>query len=200
MTELKNYYYDLPENLIAQNPAERRDCSKLMVINRKNGVIEHKNFYNIGDYLNCGDVLVINESKVFPARLCGIKEETGSAAEFLLLEDKGGDIWEIMMKPGKKGKKDAVFSFGEGSLKAKILKSFENGNKLAEFCYDKNKYSFFEILEESGKIPLPPYIDENAVKVDAKERYQTVYAKKSESGSAAAPTAGLHFTTGLIEL
>lgn len=199
MTELKNYYYDLPKNQIAQNPAEKRECSKLMVINKKKGSIEHKNFYNIKDYLHEGDVLVLNDSKVFPARLIGVKEDTSSAAEFLLLENKGGDTWEIIMKPGKKGKNNAVFSFGGGILKAKIQKSYENGNKLAEFYYDKNKSSFFEILEKIGKIPLPPYIDENKLTVNAKERYQTVYANENKKGSAAAPTAGLHFTGELID-
>ena len=193
MTFLKDYYFDLPENLIAQNPADKRDQSRLMVIDRKNDTIKHKYFYDIADYLCKGDVLVINESKVFPARL------VSENAEFLLLENKGGDIWEIIMKPGKKGRKDAVFSFGGGKLTAKILQSFDNGNKLAQFFYDKSKM-FFDILDEIGKIPLPPYIKESEVKVNAKERYQTVYANGDKSGSAAAPTAGLHFTEELLAL
>ena len=192
MATLKDYYFSLPENLIAQNPADKRDESRLMIIDRKNNRAEHKNFYNITDYLNKGDVLVINESKVFPARL------TGERIEFLLLENKGGDIWEIIMKPGRKGKKDTVFSFGNGILKAKILQSLDDGNKLAEFEYDKSRV-FFDILDEVGKIPLPPYIKESAVTVNAKERYQTVYAKENQKGSSAAPTAGLHFTNELLE-
>ena len=198
MTTLKDYYYDLPENLIAQNPAGKRDESRLMIINRKNNTVEHKNFYNIIDYIHKGDVLVVNESKVFPARLIGEKQDNGTSVEFLLLENKGGDVWEIIMKPGKKGRKDAVFSFGGGKLTAKILQSLDDGNKLAQFYYDKNKI-FFEILDEIGKIPLPPYIRESEVKVNAKERYQTVYANSDKNGSSAAPTAGLHFTGGLLD-
>ena len=197
MTVLKDYWFDLPENLIAQNPAEKRDESRLLVIDRKSGTIEHKNFYNIIDYLHRGDVLVINESKVFPARLLGEKEATGALVEFLLLENMGGDVWEIIMRPGRKGKKGAVFSFGGGELKAKIIDSYADGNKLAQFYYSSG--SFFDILGAIGKIPLPPYIDESAVTVDAKERYQTVYANGEKSGSSAAPTAGLHFTEGLLE-
>ncbi|MCL2096581.1 MAG: tRNA preQ1(34) S-adenosylmethionine ribosyltransferase-isomerase QueA [Oscillospiraceae bacterium] len=200
MGTLKDYYFDLPENLIAQNPAEKRDFSKLMVIDRKNNTVEHRNFYNIIDYLCQGDALVINESRVFPARLLG------DVAEFLLLENKGGDVWEIIMKPGKKGRKDAVFSFGESSgggsfeLTAKILETLDGGRKLAEFYYDKNIYkNLFAVLEKIGKIPLPPYIKEGAVTVNAKERYQTVYAKKDKTGSSAAPTAGLHFTDEILD-
>ena len=193
---LKDYWFELPENLIAQNPTEKRDESRLMVIDRKSGALEHKKFYNIADYLRRGDVLVINESKVFPARLLGEKEQTGAAVEFLLLEDRGGGVWEIIMKPGRKGKKGALFSFGGGKLKAEIKESKADGNKLAQFYY---RGSFFDILGETGKIPLPPYIDENAVTVDAKERYQTIYANGEKSGSSAAPTAGLHFTEGLLE-
>ena len=203
--KLKDYYFDLPEKLIAQNPADKRDESRLMLINRKNGVIEHKKFYNITDYLNAGDVLVINESKVFPARLIGEQISGGnkSAIEFLLLESKsanGEEIWEIIMKPGKKGRPGGLFSFGNGELKAEVLKSLDDGNKLVRFDYDKNKYNnFFEMLDEIGKIPLPPYILEDNVKVDAKERYQTVYANDDKTGSAAAPTAGLHFTPSLLD-
>ncbi|MCL1858989.1 MAG: tRNA preQ1(34) S-adenosylmethionine ribosyltransferase-isomerase QueA [Oscillospiraceae bacterium] len=225
MSNLKDYYFDLPENLIAQNPADKRDESRLMLIDRKNNKTVHKNFYNIIDYLNKGDVLVINESKVFPARLIGERINPLPAAgghgnpplqriEFLLLENKGGDIWEIIMKPGRKGKKDAVFSFGNGKIKAKVLQSLDNGNKLVEFEYDKYNggvnsrnagvgvpyTGFFDILDEIGKIPLPPYIRESEVKVNAKERYQTVYAKEDKKGSSAAPTAGLHFTSELLNL
>ncbi|MCL2813048.1 MAG: tRNA preQ1(34) S-adenosylmethionine ribosyltransferase-isomerase QueA [Oscillospiraceae bacterium] len=198
MADLKDYYFDLPQNLIAQNPADRRDNSKLMVIDRKTGAIRHKYFYEISDYLHAGDVLVINESKVFPARLTGQKEDTPAAAEFLLLEDKGGDLWEVIMKPGRKGRNGSVFCFGGGRLKAKIVHSLDDGVKLAKFYYSKSE-SFFDILGEIGKIPLPPYIRESEVSVNAKERYQTVYAKAGQTGSAAAPTAGLHFTPELLE-
>ena len=202
-TTLKDYYFDLPENLIAQNPSDKRDGSRLMIIDRKTDSVKHKNFHNIADYLCKGDVLVINESKVFPARLIGVKEDTGAAVEFLLLENKGGDVWEIIMKPGRKGRKDVVFSFGGGILKAKVLQSLDDGNKLVQFYYnkaDKPENLFYNILDEIGKIPLPPYIKETEVKVNAKERYQTVYAKDDKTGSSAAPTAGLHFTDGLLDL
>jgi len=198
---LKDYYFFLPENLIAQNPADKRDESRLMLIDRKTDTIEHKKFYNIADYLRKGDVLVINESKVFPARLLGEKENTGAVVEFLLLENKGADIWEIIMKPGRKGRKNAVFSFGGGKLKAEVLQALDDGNKLVKFYYDKEKYkTFYNILDEIGKIPLPPYIKESEVKVNAKERYQTVYANEEKKGSSAAPTAGLHFTGELLDL
>jgi len=218
--KLNDYYFELPENLIAQNPADKRDESKLMVIDRKNNTAEHKKFYNVADYLYKGDVLVINESKVFPARLIG--EFVGDGAinerssfhvpprrvEFLLLENKGEDIWEIIMKPGRKGRKNAVFSFGDGKfkLKAEVLESLDDGNKLVKFYFDRNERSsfnygmFFDILDEIGKIPLPPYIKESEVKVNAKERYQTVYANEDKKGSSAAPTAGLHFTAELLNL
>jgi len=211
MTSLKDYFFELPENLIAQNPADKRDESKLMLIDRKNNTIEHKKFYDIVDYLRKGDVLVINESKVFPARLIG--ERVGDAVlsvppkkiEFLLLENKGDDVWEIIMKPGRKGRKGVVFSFGNDAVKleAEILESLDNGNKLVKFYYDKSdtkNAAFYNILDEIGKIPLPPYIKESEVKVNAKERYQTVYANDDKSGSSAAPTAGLHFTKELLEL
>ncbi|MCL2775206.1 MAG: tRNA preQ1(34) S-adenosylmethionine ribosyltransferase-isomerase QueA [Oscillospiraceae bacterium] len=197
---LKDYYFDLPENLIAQNPADKRDESKLMALDRKKHTVEHKKFYNVADYLYKGDVLVINESKVFPARLIGEKEDTGAAVEFLLLENKGNDIWEIIMKPGRKGRKGVIFSFGNGKLKAEVLQSLDDGNKLVKFYYDKNDGVFYDILGEIGKIPLPPYIRENEVKVNAKERYQTIYANEDKTGSSAAPTAGLHFTAELLDL
>ena len=205
--KLRDYYFDLPEKLIAQNPADKRDGSRLMAINRATGEISHRHFYNIADYLREGDVLIINESKVFPARLIGRQTEPAPAVpqaiEFLLLESKsggGGEIWEIIMKPGKKGRPGAVFSFGNGELQAEISKSLDDGNKLVKFSYDKGKYAnFFEMLDEIGKIPLPPYILEDNVKIDAKERYQTVYANDDKTGSAAAPTAGLHFTPALLD-
>ena len=212
--KLKDYYFELPEKLIAQNPTDKRDESRLMLINRASGDITHKHFYNIIDYLNAGDVLIVNESKVFPARLIGEQMtynnndgDNKSAIEFLLLESKSAnneEIWEIIMKPGRKGKIGAMFAFGikdgKGELEAEILENLDDGNKLVKFSYDKSKYAnFFEMLDEIGKIPLPPYILEDNVKVDAKERYQTVYANDDKTGSAAAPTAGLHFTPQLLE-
>ena len=203
--KLQDYYFNLPEKLIAQNPANSRDGSKLMLLNRKTGAIEHKYFHNITDYLHEGDILILNDSKVFPARL--IADNT--KAEILLLENKSADtaetvnreeIWEIIMKPGKKGRIGAVFSFANGLLNVEILKNSEDGNKLARFFYDKNNYNnLFEILDEIGKIPLPPYILEKNVKIDARERYQTVYANDEKKGSAAAPTAGLHFTPEILK-
>jgi S-adenosylmethionine:tRNA ribosyltransferase-isomerase len=204
--KLSDYYFNLPEKLIAQNPADKRDESKLMLINRENGEIIHKNFYNVIDYLNPGDVIVLNESKVFPARLIGEKlSDSGvkSAVEFLLLENKSvnnEEIWEIIMKPGRKGKPGSLFKFGNGALNAEILKTLEDGNRIVKFNYDKNKYNnFFEVLEEIGRIPLPPYIIESNVEVNAHERYQTVYANEDKKGSAAAPTAGLHFTQEILD-
>ena len=215
--KLQDYYFELPEHLIAQNPTDKRDESRLMLINRTSGEITHKHFYNIIDYLNAGDVLIVNESKVFPARLIGEQvsgDDTKSAIEFLLLESKSAsgsassanseEIWEIIMKPGRKGRVGAMFSFGiqngSAELKAEILENLEDGNKLVKFSYDKSKYAnFFEMLDEIGKIPLPPYILEDNVIIDAKERYQTVYANDDKTGSAAAPTAGLHFTPLLLE-
>ena len=201
MAATKDYRFDLPVRQIAQNPAEKRDNARLMIIDRQKNTIEHKYFYDISNYLRPGDLLVVNESKVFPARLVGERESTKGAVEFLLLEQKGEDIWEIIMKPGRKGKKDAVFSFGDGRLKAKILQSRCEETKLAEFYYDKGDMgeTFFDILDSLGKVPLPPYISEGELRVDAKLRYQTVYASPEQVGSAAAPTAGLHFTEELLD-
>ena len=197
MIKLSDYNFELPEELIAQNPTEKRDSSRFMILNRENKTIEHKNFYNITEYLQSGDVLVINESKVIPARLLGNKENTGAAVEFLLLEQKENDIWEVIMKPGKKGRKNTFFVFGSEDccLRAEVLDTVSGGNKIIKFYYDG---IFYEILEAIGKTPLPPYIKDCTLEESAvKERYQTVYAK--EKGSAAAPTAGLHFTDGLLE-
>lgn len=184
------FYYDLPEELIAQTPIEPRNYSRLMKIDRKSGEIEHRHFYNLCDYLKKGDLLVMNDSRVLPARLYGIKEETGACVEFLLLEQKGDKLWEILVRPGKKAKPGARFSFGDGRLKAEIIETVEGGNRIAKFECEGN---FFTALEEIGQMPLPPYIKE---KLKDKERYQTVYSK--ELGSAAAPTAGLHFTKEML--
>lgn len=184
------FYYDLPEELIAQTPIEPRNYSRLMKIDRKSGEIEHRHFYNLCDYLKKGDLLVMNDSRVLPARLYGIKEETGACVEFLLLEQKGDKLWKILVRPGKKAKPGARFSFGDGRLKAEIIETVEGGNRIAKFECEGN---FFTALEEVGQMPLPPYIKE---KLKDKERYQTVYSK--ELGSAAAPTAGLHFTKEML--
>ena len=199
MIKVSDYNFELPEELIAQTPTEKRDDSRLMILDRANKTIEHKNFYNITEYLNKGDVLVINESKVIPARLLGNKEDTGAVVEFLLLEQKGEDIWEIIMKPGRKGRKNTFFVFGDEScrLRVEILDTVSGGNKIIKFYYDG---IFYEILEAIGKMPLPPYIKDCSLdESDIKERYQTVYANAKEKGSAAAPTAGLHFTAELLE-
>lgn len=189
--QTKDFYFDLPEELIAQTPAEKRDSSRLLVLDKRTGEIEHKHFYDVIDYLKPGDLLVMNNSKVIPARLYGVKEGTGSAIEFLLLEEKQKDIWEIMVKPGKKAKVGAVFSFGEGLLKAEILEIVEGGNRLAKFYYEG---VLLDILDQVGTMPLPHYI---TAQLKDKSRYQTVYSETP--GSAAAPTAGLHFTPELLE-
>lgn len=186
-----DFYYDLPKELIAQHPTERRDNSRLMVIGRKNGEIKHKHFYDIVDELEEGDCLILNNTKVLPARLFGVKEETGAHVEFLLLVNRGDDVWEVITGPGKRAKPGTRFTFGGGILKCEILDVLEGGNRLAKFSYDG---SFYNILDEIGQMPLPPYITE---KLEDNSRYQTVYSEKL--GSAAAPTAGLHFTKELLE-
>ena len=186
-----DFYYDLPEKFIAQHPVEPRDSSKLMVLDKKTGEIEHKIFRDIVDLLNPGDLLVLNDSRVLPARLLGKRKETDGAMELLLLEQKGIDTWETLAKPGKKAKPGTRFVFGEGLLEAEILDVLEGGNRLVKFHYEGN---FYEVLEKIGNMPLPPYITE---KLENPERYQTVYSK--DLGSAAAPTAGLHFTKELLE-
>ena len=186
-----DFYYDLPKELIAQHPVEPRDRSRLMVVDRKTGEIEHRHFYDIIDYLNPGDCLVINDTRVLPARIYGVKEETGAVVEFLLLTNKGGDVWESIAGPGKRARTGTRFSFSDGLLKAEVVDVLENGNRLIHFDYDGN---FYEILDKIGQMPLPPYITE---KLEDAERYQTVYSKNI--GSAAAPTAGLHFTDELLE-
>lgn len=186
-----DFFFNLPEAQIAQTPIEPRDHSRMLKLNRTTGEIEHKHFYDVIDYLAPGDTLVINTSRVIPARLFGTKERTGGAMQFLLLGQKEKDIWEVMVKPGKKAKTGARFVFGDGLLVGEILGTVEGGNRIARMYYDGN---FYEILEKIGNMPLPPYITET---LEDNERYQTVYSK--ELGSAAAPTAGLHFTNELLD-
>ena len=186
-----DYYYDLPEELIAQTPLERRDSSRLFVLGRKTGAIEHKHFYDIVDYLGEGDCLIMNDSRVLPARLYGVKKETGARVEFLLLTQREQNVWECLAGPGKKARENTEFIFGDGVMTAKVLEVLENGNRLVEFYSEEN---FFAALDRLGEMPLPPYITE---KLLDKERYQTVYSR--ETGSAAAPTAGLHFTKELMD-
>lgn len=186
-----DYYYDLPQELIAQTPLEKRDTSKLLVLNKENGNIEHKYFYDILDYLNEGDCLILNDSRVLPARLYGTKKDTGAKVEFLLLTQKKNNVWECLAGPGKKAREGTEFIFGGGIMTCKVLEVLENGNRLIEFYCEDN---FFSTLDKLGEMPLPPYITE---KLQDKERYQTVYSR--ELGSAAAPTAGLHFTDDLLE-
>ena len=189
--KVSDFNYNLPKELIAQVPIKDRDQSRLMVLDRKNKTIEHKIFKDIIDYLEPGDCLVRNNTKVIPARLYGVKEETGANVEFLLLKRVNGDIWEVMVKPGRKLMPGVRVEFGNGLLKAEILEKFEDGNRKVKFEYNG---IFNEILNEIGLMPLPPYIHE---KLKEKDRYQTVYAKYE--GSAAAPTAGLHFTDELFK-
>ena len=189
--KVSDFNYNLPKELIAQVPIKDRDQSRLMVLDRKNKTIEHKIFKDIIDYLEPGDCLVRNNTKVIPARLYGVKEETGANVEFLLLKRVDGDIWEVMVKPGRKLMPGVRVEFGNGLLKAEILEKFEDGNRKVKFEYNG---IFNEILNEIGLMPRPPYIHE---KLKEKDRYQTVYAKYE--GSAAAPTAGLHFTDELFK-
>lgn len=197
-TDLKtsDFFYDLPEELIAQHPCAERDKSRLMVIHRDSGEIEHKHFYDIVDYLSPDDVLVINDSKVIPARLYGHAEGREEAKlELLLLRQRELDTWETLVKPGKRAKIGSASVFGGGILKATVVDIVEEGNRVIKFDYDREKYSnIYEILNVIGMMPLPPYITEQLKEND---RYQTVYAR--EEGSAAAPTAGLHFTPELLE-
>ena len=185
-----DFFYDLPEELIAQDPLEDRTASRLLVLNRETGAVEHKIFSDVIDYLNEGDCLVINNTRVFPARLIGEKEGTGGKVEVLLLKRRANDVWETLVKPGKKLRPGARVTFGDGRLKAEILEIAEEGNRLVRFYYEG---IFEEILDSLGEMPLPPYITH---KLEDKEMYQTVYAKYD--GSAAAPTAGLHFTKELL--
>jgi S-adenosylmethionine:tRNA ribosyltransferase-isomerase len=189
--DIKDFYYDLPEGMIAQTPLEDRTASKLMVLNRKTHEITHKHFYDIVDYLNPGDCLVMNNTRVIPARLYGVKEGSGGKIEFLLLKRINIDTWEVILKPGRKARQGARFVFGDGLLKAEVIEVRDDGNRIVRFEFDG---VWEEILDKLGEMPLPPYIKE---KLQDKNRYQTVYSKIE--GSAAAPTAGLHFTDALIE-
>lgn len=189
--QLSDFYYDLPPELIAQDPILDRSSSKLMVLNKENGQIEHRHFKDVTGYLNEGDCLVINNTKVIPARLIGEKEDTKAQIELLLLKRKENDIWETLVKPGKKARIGARIVFGDGLLVGEIVDVLEDGNRLVHFEYEG---IFEEILDRLGEMPLPPYITH---KLEDKNRYQTVYAKYD--GSAAAPTAGLHFTKELLE-
>lgn len=186
-----DFYYDLPEELIAQEPLQERDKSRLMVLDKKTGSIDHKQFFNIEEMINPGDALILNDTRVLPARLYGVKEGTGGAIEFLLLNKHSLDTWEVILKPGRRAKPGARFVFGDGKLKAEILDVINEGNRLVKFEYDG---VFENVLDELGEMPLPPYITK---KLEDKDRYQTVFAK--HNGSAAAPTAGLHFTPELLE-
>ena len=188
---LSDFNYDLPERLIAQDPLLKRSDSKLMVIDRKNDTIQHKVFSDIIDYINPGDCLVINDTKVMPARLMGVKEDTGAAIEVLLLKRHDDKTWETLVKPGKKARPGAVISFGDGKLIGEVIDVVDEGNRLIRFSYEG---IFEEVLDELGQMPLPPYITH---RLEDKNRYQTVYAK--HTGSAAAPTAGLHFTNELLD-
>lgn len=189
--KVSDFNYDLPEELIAQVPIKDRSASRLMVLHRNNETIEHKTFRDIIDYLKPGDCLVRNNTKVIPARLYGVKEETGANVEFLLLNRIDGDIWEVMVRPGRRLQEGAKVSFGNGLLRAEILEKMAGGSRKVKFEYDG---IFNEILDQIGLMPLPPYIHET---LKEKDRYQTVYAKYE--GSAAAPTAGLHFTDELLD-
>ena len=186
-----DFYYDLPQELIAQDPLEDRSSSRLLHLNKCTGELEHTDFKHIVRYLKPGDCLVINDTKVIPARLYGHKKDTGAIIEILLLKRRENDIWECLVKPGKKARPGAVISFGDGILTGEILDVVEEGNRLIQFHYEG---IFEEILDQLGEMPLPPYITH---KLEDKNRYQTVYAKNE--GSAAAPTAGLHFTNELLE-
>ena len=188
-----DFFYDLPEELIAQYPIEPRDFSRMMVLSKENDNILHKHFYDICDYLKEGDTLILNNTRVLPARIYGLKDGTGAVVEFLLLNQIENDVWEALAGPGKRAKVGTVFSFGEGILKCEVTEVLENGNRIIKFSYDKSD-NFFNILDKVGQMPLPHYITEE---LEDKERYQTVYSK--ELGSAAAPTAGLHFTNDLLE-
>ena len=189
--QLSDFYYDLPQELIAQDPLLKRDNSRLMVLNREEGTIEHKHFYDVISYLKEGDCLVINDTKVIPARLIGEKEGTGAAIEVLLLKRLDDCTWETLVKPGKKARVGARIIFGGGKLVGEVIDIVEEGNRIVRFEYEG---IFEEILDELGQMPLPPYITH---KLEDKNRYQTVYAE--HEGSAAAPTAGLHFTKELLE-
>ncbi|MBQ3995616.1 MAG: tRNA preQ1(34) S-adenosylmethionine ribosyltransferase-isomerase QueA [Clostridia bacterium] len=186
-----DFWYELPEELIAQTPLGQRDVSRMLHLDRVTGEIEHRHFTDILDYLRPGDCLILNDTRVLPARIYGVKEETGAVVEFLLLKQRELDLWECLCKPGKRAKPGTVFSFGDGRLTGTVTDVTDDGGRVVRFSYDGN---FYAILEEIGQMPLPPYIHE---KLEDQERYQTVYS--NELGSAAAPTAGLHFTPELLK-
>ncbi|EPT8860339.1 TPA: tRNA preQ1(34) S-adenosylmethionine ribosyltransferase-isomerase QueA [Listeria innocua] len=188
--KVEDFDFDLPEELIAQTPLLDRTSSRLMVLDKESGEIKDQHFTDIISYLNKGDALVLNDTRVLPARLHGIKDETGAHIEVLLLKQKEGNAWETLVKPAKRIRKGATITFGDGALKATCLEELEHGGRILEFSYEG---IFYEVLEQLGEMPLPPYIKEQLADQD---RYQTVYAK--ENGSAAAPTAGLHFTEELL--
>lgn len=185
------FYYDLPQELIAQEPAEPRDHSRMLVMDKDTGELVDTQFYHVLEYLRPGDCLILNDSRVLPARLYGQRKETGAAVELLLLSPKGNDVWEVLAGPGRKAKPGNVLTFGGGLLEAEVLEVVEDGNRLVKFHYDGN---FYNLLENIGQMPLPHYITK---RLEDKERYQTVYSR--ELGSAAAPTAGLHFTPELLQ-
>lgn len=186
-----DFKYNLPKNLIAQTPLKDRDYARLMVLNKSNGKIEHKHFYDIINYISPGDCLILNDSRVLPARIYGIKEDTGAKVEFLLLHQKSNNIWEVLAGPGKRATPGTRFIFGDRILKAEVLEVISSGNRIVKFTYQGD---FYSILDKIGQMPLPHYITKQ---LNDKERYQTVYS--NEPGSAAAPTAGLHFTKKLLK-
>ncbi len=186
-----DFYYELPPELIAQTPIQRRDASRLLTLDKRTGEIGHHHFYDLPQFLRPGDCLVLNDSRVLPARLLGRREPTGGACEVVLLIDRGENVWECLVRPGKKLREGAKLSFGDGALTAEVTAVLEGGNRLIRFTYEG---IFLELLERLGKMPLPPYIKEE---LQDAERYQTVYSR--EVGSAAAPTAGLHFTKDLLD-
>ncbi len=185
-----DFYYDLPQELIAQTPIEPRDASRLMVLSKEDGSISHNHFFDLPKFLKKGDCLVLNDTRVLPARLYGVRKDTGSTVEFVLLRQHGSRLWECLAGPGKKAKKGCEFSFSD-KLSAVVADVKADGNRMLEFCFDGD---FFAALDEVGQMPLPPYIKE---KLNDRERYQTVYSK--QAGSAAAPTAGLHFTPQMLD-
>ncbi len=186
-----DFFYDLPQELIAQTPVEPRDSSRMLAVNRETGECEHKIFKDVIDYFNEGDCLILNNTKVLPARMYGTRIDTGSVVEFLLLKRIDNETWEVITGPGKKARKGHKFTFGDGSLTAEVIDVLDDGNRIARFGFEGN---FYEVIDKIGEMPLPHYITE---KLENKDRYQTVFAK--EEGSAAAPTAGLHFTPELLE-
>ncbi len=186
-----DFYYDLPQELIAQTPVEPRNSSRLMILHKDSGELEHRIFKDLPEYLRPGDCLILNDTRVIPARIYGVKEETGAVVEFLLLTQKENNVWECLCKPGKRAKVGTRFNFGEGKLYGTVTEIQEDGNRLVQFDCQGNIYA---VLDQIGQMPLPPYIKE---KLQDKERYQTVYSR--ELGSAAAPTAGLHFTPQMLK-